>query len=417
MRDSPPEVQIVKNRLINTLRRIFELYGFSPFDTPAIETYELLAAKYAGGSEILKEIFTLRDRGNRQLALRYDLTVPLARFIALNPQLKLPFKRYQISKVWRDGPVGPGRYKEFWQCDVDIVGSGSFLADAEILMLANDVFRELGLSVEIYLNNIKLLRGILKAFRIESIDAAMIVLDKRNKLSKKELQKEFQEINVEKNLALKLLSFFDNISSNPLSSIKSLSQNKELIAGLNELKIIFDYLKQTNVAFKFEPNLARGLSYYTATIFEVFLKQSEKKLSLAGGGRYDRIIGLYSGSEQDVPAVGISFGLDRIADVLGKSNKRSPTQLLIVGIGNAASAFQLASKIRANGICCETSLFEKGVSKALSYADSLGIPFVAFYGEKEKQAGKIKLRNMKTGEESLVKLNELVKILISQHED
>ncbi len=160
VRDSPPNEEIIKERLRDSLKRVFQSYGYRPLDTPAIERYEVLSAKYAGGDEILSETFVLKDRGNRKLGLRYDLTVPLARFVAQNPQLKLPFKRYQMSKVWRDGPVGLGRYREFWQCDVDIIGSKSMNADAEILSIANDVFKGLGLAVEIRVNNRKLMNGI-----------------------------------------------------------------------------------------------------------------------------------------------------------------------------------------------------------------------------------------------------------------
>jgi histidyl-tRNA synthetase len=418
MRDTLPAEQLEREEIMERLRQAFRSFGFRPFDTPAIEEFSLLSAKYAGGDEILGETFSLKDRGNRKLGLRYDLTVPLARFIANNPQLKLPFKRYQISKVWRDGPMGFGRYREFWQCDVDPIGSPKMDADAEILALADSAFRLLGLKVEIRLNSRKLLNGILDRCGIQTKTQAILVLDKLEKLSKQALINELCEKGIGGAEALDLLEFFSKIPQGKagLGFLKREVKTEEGLEGIAELEALIGLLAAYKVKVKFTPELARGLSYYTSTVYEIFTP--ELNFSLAGGGRYDRLIGGFLESSQQVPAVGISFGLDRIRDAFKaktkSKEKQTPTQVLIIPINAREECIALAQRLRKAGVFTETDIAQKGLTKNLNYANSLQIPYVVFVGQKELQAGRFRLKDMGSGKERLVGEAQLIKLL-TQH--
>src|SRR3989344_714203 len=269
-KDIDIEEKIQANRIIKIITEIFEKYGFNPLQTPILERYETLAAKYAGGSEILKETFKLNDQGSRDLALRYDLTVPLARYIAMNPNLKMPFKRYEIGEVFRDGPIRANRYRQFTQCDADTAGSSSMLADAEFLAIASEFFSKLNLKFIIRVNNRKILNSILDYYKIPENKRETVILsiDKLDKIEvsgvKKELRKKgFKNIDNLLNL----------IFTNDLNDIKKIIGNKD---GINEINDVLKYCKLLNVKnVKFDASLARGLSYYTGTIFEVYLVNSE----------------------------------------------------------------------------------------------------------------------------------------------
>ena len=204
-KDYLPEVQIIREKIISELKSTFKLFGFKPLDTPALENFDLLSAKYTGGADILKETFTLTDRGNRELGLRYDLTVPFSRVIAQNPQLKFPFKRYQIAKVWRNGPIGLGRYREFMQCDVDTVGAKGMNADAEVLAIAATFIDNLGLKYEIKVNNRKILNAVLDKLKVSNKEVAILVIDKIEKLKEDEIFKEFKDNGISKITAEKIL--------------------------------------------------------------------------------------------------------------------------------------------------------------------------------------------------------------------
>ena len=399
MRDFLPEEQVVRQKIMDILRSEFELYGFRPLDTPAIESFEVLSAKYAGGEEILSETFSLTDRGKRKLGLRYDLTVPLSRFITENPQLKLPFKRYQIAKVWRDGPVGFGRYREFWQCDIDTIGSKSMKAEAEILAIADSSYKKIGLPVTIKVSNRKLLDGILDYLKVTDKKSAMVTIDKISKMPRAALIKEFESNGIKN--GSKLLDFFKE--NTKLSDIKKIIPDNE---GVIELEELFVYLKQYKTKVNFSVELARGLSYYTSTIFEVFLKKGKISSSLGGGGRYDKMIGNFA--KQEYPAVGISFGLDRIYDALDKTDNKSNTQIYVIPIGT--DAIEIVQELRNTGINAEIDISGKGISKNLNYANSLKIPYVIFVGEKEMQSGKFKLKEMESGKEQLLTLGQILKL-------
>jgi histidyl-tRNA synthetase len=413
VRDFPPEKKIIRNKIIGALKEVFELYGFNPLETPVLERYDILASKYAGGAEILKETFKLKDRGGRELALRYDLTVPMCRFIGMNPNLKIPFKRYQIGEVFRDGPIKFGRYRSFWQCDIDTIGIKNMTADAEIIALAEYAFKRLNINnFIIKINNRKLLNGILiqAGLNKNKIETVILSIDKLDKFGQDYVKNELKAKRINSNLVKRL---FNILKNKKLSTLKSLINNNEGKEGINELEQLFNYLKILNVKnFEFDISLARGLSYYTGTVFEVFLFKSEISSAIAAGGRYDKMISQFLGTKREFPAVGISFGLDTIIDALRiKEEKKSVVDLYIIPINTLNKSLRIVQDLRKQGIKADIDLLGRGPSKNLSYANSMGIPYVLFVGEEELRKKKFKLKNMKTGEEELINMKGVIERL------
>ncbi|MBI2656102.1 histidine--tRNA ligase [Candidatus Woesearchaeota archaeon] len=408
--DFSPEEKIARDRIVNILKEVFELYGYAPLETPVFERYEVLASKYAGGAEILKETFRLKDQGGRDLGLRYDLTVPMCRYIAMNPNIKMPFKRYQIGEVFRDGPVASARYRQFLQCDVDVIGSSSMATDAEIVSLVYMVFCKLNLEVNIKVNSRKLLNDILEYCGIEKEkqEAVILSIDKLEKFGTDAVKNELKEQRTDEKKISTILSLITIKGSNEekISQLKKFLKNSE---GLNEIEEIFSYLKNTNLEADFDVSLARGLAYYTGTVFEAILKNSKVKSSAAGGGRYDNMIGSFLG-KGSYPAVGISFGVDRIYDALMEKEqitKKTNTKVYIIPIKTINESMKIAQQLRDAGINTDIDSSDRGPSKNLEYANSLGIPFVLFVGKKELQENKLKLRDMKTGEEEMAGLEDI----------
>lgn len=420
VRDIPPEEKALKNQVVNTLTEIFELYGFAPLETPILERYETLAAKFAAGeaSDALKETFKLTDQGGRELGLRFDLTVPLARFMALNPMLKMPFKRYEVGQVFRDGPIKLGRYREFWQCDADIIGSSSMLADAEIIAVVDAAFRKLGLDIIIKVNNRKVLNGILGQAGladIEEKEKAIMAIDKLDKIGQEGVSKELQERRFSKK---QIEAVFTLVKDNILVvELKKKLTNAEGLAGIQELEELFSYLKAMNVSNAvFDVSLARGLAYYTGTVFEARLKKGQISFSVAGGGRWDNMIGSFMGGKQQIPAVGVAFGLEPIMDTLRLEKKiknKSTAQVYVIPINTVAESLRVVQELRVNGIAANFSLGKKGVSKNLEYASSLGIPYTIIIGEDELKKKKVLLKDMNDGTEQLLAVKEVVKKLKS----
>jgi histidyl-tRNA synthetase len=418
-RDFPPEEKIVRQRMTDMLRRVFELYGFSPLETPMLERYEVLSAKYAGGAEILKETFKFQDQGERDIGLRYDLTVPMARFVGMNPTLKMPFKRYQIEKVFRDGPIKSGRMREFWQCDVDIVGSASMLADAQCIQIAQKVFAELGLDVNIEVNSRKILDGIVRQEGVpeDKVMPVILEIDKLKKVGADDVKKAIEQLGVDDDAITKIMRMFSAAGSNAdkIATLRTFIRDKTALEGLQEIEDMLPYLDQKNVVFN--PSLARGLSYYTGPVFEAVMEdESVFASSLAGGGRYDKMIGGFIGSNKEYPAVGISFGLEPITTVLMKLGKMDTTQkttikAFIIPIKTYKECVKIAEELRSAGINADMDISMKGVSKNLDYASVQGIPYVIFVGEDEIKQQKLKLRDMKTGAEELLTVKELIKKL------
>lgn len=409
-RDFLPEEKILRQQVEDQIKTIFERYGFSPAETPLLERYDVLSSKYAGGEEILKETFKLKDQGDRDLGLRYDLTVPLARVVAMNPNLKMPFRRYQIGTVFRDGPLKAGRYREFVQCDVDVIGASSVKQDAELLNLARDVFAALNMKVVIRVNNRKILDGLTRQANIpeEKRNTVILSLDKVEKFGVDVVKKELRDKEIDKKAIDNLLQWttLKGTNAQKIVALKKILPKNE---GVQELEEVLVYAPQAI----FDISLARGLSYYTGTIFEVFAENSPITSSLAAGGRYDKMIGLFRGSG-GVPAVGISFGLDTIMEVLKakqKEAKKSVTQVFVLPINTFKEAYKVAQQLRDAGINTEIDMLDRNVSKNFDYANSMNIPFVVVLGPEEVSKKKIKVKDMKTGEEELTTVKELVKNL------
>lgn len=417
VRDIAPEEKIVKNQVITSFQKIFELYGFMPLETPIIERYETLAAKGGAeeGSDCLKETFQLTDQGKRQLGLRFELTTSLARYVAMNPTLKLPFKRYEMGQVFRDGPIKLGRYRELWQCDIDTVGASSMLADAEIVAMAAAFFAEWKLDVIIKINNRKLLNGIMEQAGIKELKEAIIAIDKLDKIGVSGVSEELAQRGYTQKQIDALFSFLEPGVS--LATLGPKMTSVEGMQGLAEIQELLKYVEGLDVNVVFDVSLARGQAYYTGTVFEAYLTkpgENEPKGSLAGGGRYDDMVGKFAGGGRVIPAVGISFGLEPIMDVLKARNKvalKTRTRALVLPINTQTESFSIVQTLRAKGIAADLALGKKGVSKNLEYASSLGIPYVVIVGEDELRAKKVLVRDMDSGEEKLLALDDAIKEL------
>ncbi|MBI2105242.1 histidine--tRNA ligase [Candidatus Woesearchaeota archaeon] len=424
MNDLSPEESILRNKIIETIKKTFENYGFSPLETPIVERFDILSAKYAGGEEILKETFKLKDQGKRELGLRYDLTVPLARYVGMNPQIKLPFKRYQIGTVYRDGPIKLGRVREFVQCDVDIIGSPSNLADAELLILAARVFEKLNLKVEIKINSRKILNAIMEALDIPDMDKIEFILslDKLEKIGaknviydlKKKKIKEYKEMGrLLSTVKIKEPDELKNYIRKLFEKKKKKFENTEYENGFDEIIEILSYLKNLNIKNAgFNGTLARGLSYYTGVVFEVFLKNSEIKSSVVGGGRYDEMIGKFLENKSYYPATGISFGIEPIMEAVKidkKEIKKTVTEIYIVPINTLKESLDIAERLRKEDINVDVAFDKKNIGRSFEYADRMNIPYAVIIGEDELKKNKIKLKDMKSGKEEMLSVKDVVK--------
>ncbi len=411
-RDYAPEEKLLRDQIITQLKTMFERYGFAPLETPTLERMETLSAKYAGGAEILKETFKLKDQGDRDLGLRYDLTVPLSRFVGMNPNLKLPFKRYELGKVFRDGPIKAGRLREFWQCDVDTIGTKSMLADAEVVNLTVEFFRSIGLDVVIEVNSRKILDGIIAGLGVSEqlMIPVITAIDKIKKVEMVEIEKELTGLGVSKSVVSSLFKAFGVTGTNMqrLNKLQLFIQSPAGKEGLQEMEELMKYVDQD--AVEFSPSLARGLAYYTGTVFEAFLKDTSFTSSLAGGGRYDSMIGAFLGGTKEYPAVGISFGIEPITEVMKKKQqvtRKTPTQVYVIPIKTVQECTGIVAELRRNGINADMDIMGRSLSKNLDYANSMEIPYVIFVGPDELKQDKVKLREMASGKEQMVRVEDV----------
>lgn len=409
-KDFLPQEQGLRNYIRRTLEEVFETYGCKPLETPMLQYYDLLASKYGGGAEIVKEVYRLSDQGERELALRYDLTVPLAKVVEMNPEMRLPFKRYEIGKVFRDGPVKPGRFREFVQCDVDIVGTSSMLAEAELISMAFAAFERLGLDVYVEVNNRKLLSGLLQALGVaeEQAEGVMLSLDKLKKIGVDGVVDDLRLRGIDEETIAAVAAFLQS-GEWTMDSLAGRFADPLVQEGVAELRDLFACLKGAGVFgdVRFAPFLARGLSIYTGTVYEIFLRDGRITSSIGSGGRYDRIIGQFLGGGREYPAVGISFGLDVILTALtmgGAEGADNRADVFVVPLGTEADALGVANRLRAAGIRVELELSGRRLKKALDYANRERIPLVLIYGENERDAGAVTLRDMRSGEELTVAL-------------
>ncbi len=412
-KDFLPEEKILRQKIVDVLRKTFEEFGFNPIETPAIEYWEIATMKGSSDetTDVYKEIYRFKDQGERDLTLRYELTFPLARVIANNPQIPKPFKRYQIGKVWRDGPVKTGRYREFWQCDVDIVGSASLIADAEILAMYTKVFERLGLDVVIKINNRKFLNSLLTytGIKEEQKKDMLISLDKLEKIGLEEVINDAKERGLKEEDIRKVFDLIKKIDPE-----KPETDSKEIKESLEEIKELSRYAISMGAKnIYFIPSLTRGLTYYTGPIFEVFLRSGKLSSSLAGGGRWDNMIGEFIGSKEKIPATGTSFGLDTIYDAMlieGKAKpEKSVVDVFVIPIKTEDKCISVLKELRELGVRADMDMMQRGISKNLSYANSQSIPYCIIVGQKELEQKSVKLRDMKTGEEKLISFNDLKK--------
>ena len=404
-RDTMPDEMIRFQYVIDVIKRIYEKYGFDPLDTPVFEEWGLLSAKQGGGEEIKQEIYYFKDKSERELGLRFDLTVPLARVFVNNPQLPLPFKRYQIAKVWRYDKPGANRWREFWQADIDVVGSESIEAEAECLKAICEIFYELGFSdFSIRINNRKTVEAFVKSVDVKDYVDVFRSVDKMDKIGEDGVRKELEGKGVEEDKIKKILEFI---------KIRNIEDARKFVSeGLDELETITSLLKDYGKNISVDMSLVRGLEYYTGPVFEVTL--GEGLPSVGGGGRYDNLTESVGGKK--IPATGISLGVDRIVSVMGERGMfnfgKTVCNVFVIAVNEKvkSSVIDVTEKIRKNGIAAEFDLMNRSLSKQLDYASSRGIPYVIVIGDKELQSGKAKVRDMKTGEEKDISLNELEEI-------
>ena len=412
--DYLPEEQIIRNKAINILSNTFESHGYLPVETTTLCYYDLLASKYAGGAEILKEVYKLNDQGERNLALRYDLTVPFSKVIAMNKGLNLPFRRYEIGKVFRDGPVKVGRNREFYQCDVDVCGINGQYVEAELFAMSFSCYNSLGINSYIEWNNRKFLSGIIIESDIaEDLTSPVILsVDKLAKIGEDGVRKELAQYNISDESLNKLFNYF-KIDINDLEKTFADSDNSLLKEGINEIINLNNYLQGLGLKDAiFTPYLARGLEIYTGTVWEVFDKDKNVTCAIGGGGRYDNIITNFINDGESYPAVGMSFGLVPICEILKNKDNNTDNSLydlyLVPFDKNAEiTSLDLANKLRKNGVRVIIEMNNKKIKKCFEWANKKNIPYVSVIGDDEINNEELSIKNMKTGESTKYSFEEL----------
>jgi len=411
--DYCPREQFIRNYISDTLKKVFEKYGFKPLQTPTLCYYDLLALKYEEDSEILNEVYKVTDQADRNLALRYDLTVPFAKYIALNQNIKLPFKRYEIGEVFRNGPVKLGRVREFIQCDVDCVGIEGQLVEAEFVALYVEAYNNLGIDVIIKYNNRKFLSGIIIEAGIseELVTETITVIDKFEKLTKLELEKEFAKIGLNKEQMEKLFMYL-NMDTDQLINIEN--KNEVLAQGIEELNTLKNYIEQLGLLeyVQFSPSLARGQEYYTGTVFEAYVKDGSIKSSIGGGGRYDKMITEFIDNGTIYPAVGISFGLNVIYEILKNREQfteNALTDIFIIPMGTEIECLKIAETMRKAGYKVEVEMKNRKMKKSLEYANDEKIPYIFILGEDELANQNITVKSMNEKTQTQISITNIVK--------
>ena len=438
-RDFSPMEMAKRNYIFDTIKQVYQLYGFQQIETPAMETLGTLMGKYGEeGDKLLFKVLNsgdclakvtdeeLKERNALHLAakmcekgLRYDLTVPFARYVVMHrEELQLPFKRYQMQPVWRADRPQKGRYREFWQFDGDIVGSDSLLNEVELMQIVDTVFSRFGVRVQIKINNRKILTGIAEVIgAADKIVDITVAIDKLDKIGLGNVNQELREDGLSEEQIAKLQPIISLEGSNDekLDTIAEVLASSEIgLMGVEESRYILDTLKNTGLKneIQLDLTLARGLNYYTGAIFEV--KALDVQIgSITGGGRYDNLTGIFG--MPGISGVGISFGVDRIFDVLNAldcypSDAVNGTQLLFINFGEKETAYCLPAVAKAREAGIRTEIFPDStkMKKQMSYANAKQIPFVALAGENEMSEGKFTLKNMLTGGQQLLVIEELI---------
>ncbi len=406
-----PNEQILFEQMKEKIEKIYQKFGFLPLDTPILELSEVLLAKAGGETE--KQIYRF-EKGDTDISMRFDLTVPLAKYVAKNyGNLSFPFRRYQIGKVYRGERAQKGRFREFYQCDIDIIGDGelSIINDAELPSVIYNVFKELGFDdFTIRINNRKILNGLFESLeQKENSTEILRIIDKIEKIGKEAVIEELEKIEVPKNSIETIMNFIeiDGTTDEKLQKLQDLNiQNENFQMGLEELTQVVNYVRLFGIPegnFKVDLTIARGLDYYTGTVYETFLNQYRELGSVCSGGRYENLAEHYT--DKKLPGVGISIGLTRLFYKLNELNlinadKKSVAEVLIVPMLEDLSVpIKIANNLRSNGINTEIYLNDKKLKAKMKYADKLEIPFVIVVGEDEVNSGVVKIKNMKTGNE------------------
>jgi len=417
-RDFFPKEMRVRRLILDRVREAFERHGFEEMDTPALELWEVLAAK--GGEEVERQIYKFQDKGERWLGLRFDLTVPLARVVASTPDLVKPFKRYNISKVWRYEEPQSGRFREFLQADIDIIGSQRMEADLECVSTAVDALRALGLKdFEVKINNRKLLTGMVESLGIKAGHSSMVlrVLDKLEKVGEGGVKKELIDIGLGADIVERILGFTHLKGEEALAyAQREFGSSKMTHEGIAELR----RLQELSISFGLEEllrvdfSLVRGLEYYTGPVFEVKAGGSQVG-SVAGGGRYDRLIEQFGGAP--TAATGFSLGIERLYEVLfqklKEETKQSNVDVFVANVNEdlASEAIKISRQLIEYGISAEPDLMGRKLGRQLEYANSKSIPYVLIVGKEEVRSGKYKLKDMEVGQDRFVQINQLADLL------
>jgi histidyl-tRNA synthetase len=413
MRDFNTAEAIARREVLAVVEETFKRFGFSPIETPALENLNVLYAK-TYGEESGKEIFKIEGE---DAALRYDFTVPLARFIAMNKDTPLPFKRYQIGPIWRKDEPQRMRYREFLQVDIDIVGSSELISDAEVIAVAAQILDELGISgYKILINDRIILNGILSFFGIpnEKSLQAIRLIDKLPKIGNEEVIKGLVGLGIKQENATSLIEFIIKEEGNDekLNRIEANIGLKEEVNKLRELiRLVRLYKVKGDLVI--DLSLARGFDYYTSLVWEfiVYDENGKRLPSIAGGGRYDNLIGIFL--NQQIPATGISIGIDRIMNVIGSSTERkSYARVYVATVGNVLDySLYVANALRGAGINTDINMTKRNIAKQLEYANAMRFRYVAIVGEREQSSNKLKLRDMVSGNEELLDIDEAIKVI------
>lgn len=415
-----PSDQIAFNHMMDVIRKNYEKCGFIPIDTPVIEKSEVLLAK--GGGDTEKQIYRF-NKGDTDLSLRFDLTVPLARYVSQHmSSLTFPFRRYQIGKVYRGERNQKGRFREFYQCDIDIIGNGklSIINDAEIPSIIYSTFKELGFGpFTIHINNRKVLNGFLDSLNIENKIEVLRIIDKIDKIGSEAVKEELMDMGLSGEVCDSLLNFINIKGSNDeiISALEKLEvSNESFKLGISELSEVSKCIKSFGVPeenYAIDLRIARGLDYYTGTVYETILNDYPEIGSVCSGGRYDNLAEYYT--KEKLPGVGISIGLSRLfyqlneAKILKDNEASTLTQVLVVPMDeNVGYSISAAYKLRMNEIPSEVYLEGGKLQKKLTYANKLGIPYVIIIGSEEMETGLLTLKNMKTGEQHKLSIEDIV---------
>ena len=415
--DFLPKEQRIRDYINKILKETFEEYGFYNVETPILCYYDVLADKYDSNNDILKEIYRLKDQGDRDLGLRYDLTIPFAKLIALNKNnISLPFKRYEISKVFRDGPVKLGRDREFTQCDADVVGIEGQYIEAELLSLFINGFKRLNIDVIIKYNSRKLMTGLIIESGVSEnlVPNVTTILDKMDKYSKEEINKFLKELSLNDDQISNINKYFE-MDLETLKEKFNDTNNENIKLGIVEVDNLYKYLKGIGIdnVCEFSISLARGQNYYTGNVFEVYEKTGKLTSAIGSGGRYDTIIGNFIGDGNKYPAVGISFGLTSLYELLKDSemfNEKSQTDIYIIPMDTEIECLNLANKIRDLGFNVEIEMNKKKVKKSMDYANREKINYVIVLGENEVNEKSFNIKNMFSGEQTKIEFDKLEKI-------